>query len=229
MKNLPPGITVSEGGDAELQAELFEGFGAAMRNGLMMVYVVLAVLFASLLQPLTILFSLPLSIAGAIVALLITSPPITTPVVIGILMLMGIVTKNAIMLVDFAVEAMHAGVDRTAAIIEAGAEARATDHHDDHRDGGRHGAERVGVRRRRRIPLADGDRGDRRADGLDAAVAAFRAGVLHHHGRCRPAVLEGDDPGVSVGRAGAPTQDTPTRGRAPRLQAAARKSARAAV
>ena len=73
------GITVSEGGDAELQAELFEGFGEAMRNGLMMVYVVLALLFASLLQPLTILFSLPLSIAGAIIALLITNLPITTP------------------------------------------------------------------------------------------------------------------------------------------------------
>jgi multidrug efflux pump subunit AcrB len=120
MKNLPPGIKVSEGGDAELQAELFEGFGGAMRNGLLMVYIVLAVLFVSILQPLTILFSLPLSIAGAILALLITNSPITTPVVIGILMLMGIVTKNAIMLVDFAVEAMHAGLDRTTAIIDAG-------------------------------------------------------------------------------------------------------------
>ena len=120
MKNLPPGIKVSESGDAELQAELFEGFGRAMRNGLMMVYIVLAVLFVSILQPLTILFSLPLSIAGAIVALLITNLPINTPVAIGMLMLMGIVTKNAIMLVDFAVEAMHADADRTSAIIDAG-------------------------------------------------------------------------------------------------------------
>jgi hydrophobe/amphiphile efflux-1 (HAE1) family protein len=119
MKHLPPGVTVGDGGDAELQAELFAGFGAAMRNGLLMVYVVLAVLFASLLHPWTVLFSLPLSIAGAIVALLVTSLPITTPVVIGILMLMGIVTKNAIMLVDFAVESMHTGVDCKAAIIEA--------------------------------------------------------------------------------------------------------------
>jgi hydrophobe/amphiphile efflux-1 (HAE1) family protein len=120
MKNLPPGIAVSAGGDAELQAELFGGFGSAMRNGLMMVYVVLAVLFASLQQPLTILFSLPLSIAGAILALLVTGSSITTPVVIGILMLMGIVTKNAIMLVDFAVEAMGHGVDRTTAVVDAG-------------------------------------------------------------------------------------------------------------
>src|SRR5260370_1637782 len=91
-----------------------------MRNGLAMVYVVLAVLFSSLLQPLTILFSLPLSVAGAIMALLLMNLAITTPVVIGILMLMGIVSKNAIMLVDFAVEAMHHGVQRNAAIIDAG-------------------------------------------------------------------------------------------------------------
>ncbi len=119
MKHLPPGVRVTDGGDAELQAELFAGFGEAMRNGLMMVYIVLAILFSSLLQPLTVMFSLPLSIAGAIAALLLTSLPITTPVVIGILMLMGIVTKNAIMLVDFAVEAMHKGADCRAAIIEA--------------------------------------------------------------------------------------------------------------
>jgi multidrug efflux pump subunit AcrB len=120
IKNLPPGITVEEGGDAELQAELFEGFGQAMRNGLTMVYIVLALLFASLLQPITILFSLPLSVAGALMALLLMNLPITTPVVIGILMLMGIVSKNAIMLVDFAVESIHKGIGRTAAIIDAG-------------------------------------------------------------------------------------------------------------
>jgi multidrug efflux pump subunit AcrB len=118
IKHLPPGITVQEGRDAEHQAELFEGFGQAMRNGLTMVHVVLAVLFGSLLQRLTILLSLPLSVAGAIMALLLANLPITTPVVIGILMLMGIVSKNA--MVDFAVEAVHHGVERNAAIIDAG-------------------------------------------------------------------------------------------------------------
>jgi multidrug efflux pump subunit AcrB len=120
MNNLPPGITVREGGSAEHQAELFQEFGDAMRNGLTMVYALLAVLFGSLLQPLTILLSLPLSIAGAIVALLIANLAITTPVLIGILMLMGIVSKNAIMLVDFTVEAIHHGMERNAAIIDAG-------------------------------------------------------------------------------------------------------------
>jgi multidrug efflux pump subunit AcrB len=73
-----------------------------------------------LLQPITILFSLPLSIGGAVIALLITGQQLTTPVFIGILMLMGIVTKNAIMLVDFAIESVRHGVSRDEAIINAG-------------------------------------------------------------------------------------------------------------
>jgi hydrophobe/amphiphile efflux-1 (HAE1) family protein len=120
MSNLPPGVKVLEAGDAELQAQLFQDFGSAMRNGLVMVYAVLILLFASFFQPITILLSLPLSVGGAIIALLIVNKPITAVVVIGLLMLMGIVTKNAIMLVDFAIEAIHRGVDRTTAIIEAG-------------------------------------------------------------------------------------------------------------
>src|SRR5436190_1205263 len=120
VDHLPPGVRWNPGGDAEQAAALFEGFGQAMRNGLIMVYALLAVLFTSLVQPLTILLSLPLSIAGAILALLLGALPITTPVVIGILMLMGIVSKNAIMLVDFAVEAMHRGMERNAAITDAG-------------------------------------------------------------------------------------------------------------
>jgi multidrug efflux pump subunit AcrB len=119
MKGLPPGVGVDEAGDAETMQELFSEFGGAMRDGLMMVFAVLVLLFGSFLQPITILFSLPLSIGGVIGALLLVSKPISMPVIIGILMLMGIVTKNAIMLVDFAIEAMHAGMDRASAIIEA--------------------------------------------------------------------------------------------------------------
>ena len=120
MKSLPPGIKVAEAGDAETMAELFDGFATAMRDGLLMVYAVLVLLFGSFLQPITILFSLPLSVGGAILGLLIAGKSLSMPVVIGILMLMGIVTKNAIMLVDFAIESMEAGKDRTTAIIEAG-------------------------------------------------------------------------------------------------------------
>jgi len=120
MKNLPKGITVNQSGDAESLNELASGFQTAMIGGLMMVYAVLVLLFGSFLQPITILFSLPLSIGGAILALLLTGEQLTTPVWIGVLMLMGIVTKNAIMLVDFAMESMHAGMERNLAIVDAG-------------------------------------------------------------------------------------------------------------
>lgn len=120
MKSLPPGIAVQQAGDAEVMQELFEGFAGAARDGLLVVYAVLVLLFGSFLQPITILCSLPLSIGGAILALLVTGRPISMPVVIGILMLMGIVTKNAIMLVDFAIESMAQGMERTAAIADAG-------------------------------------------------------------------------------------------------------------
>ncbi len=120
MKTLPKGVKVSPSGDAESLAELSEGFATAITYGLMMVYAVLVLLFGTFLQPITILFSLPLSIGGAIAALLLTGKQLTTPVWIGILMLMGIVTKNAIMLVEFAVEAVREGKPRDEAIIDAG-------------------------------------------------------------------------------------------------------------
>lgn len=120
MKSLPNGVKVSPSGDAESLAELSDGFATAITAGLMMVYAVLVLLFGTFLQPITILFSLPLSIGGAIGALLLTGKQLTTPVWIGILMLMGIVTKNAIMLVEFAVEAIRDGKAREEAMIDAG-------------------------------------------------------------------------------------------------------------
>ena len=118
--NLPAGVEIKQFGDAEVMGEVFESFAKAMGAGIMMVFAVLVLLFGSFLQPITILFSLPLSIGGAIVALAVTGRPISLPVVIGILMLMGIVTKNAIMLVDFAVERMRHGMARADAIVDAG-------------------------------------------------------------------------------------------------------------
>jgi multidrug efflux pump subunit AcrB len=120
MKSLPKGVNVNPSGDAESLNELSAGFATAITAGLMMVYAVLVLLFGTFLQPITILFSLPLSIGGAIAALLVTGKQLTTPVWIGILMLMGIVTKNAIMLVEFAVESIREGKTREAAIIDAG-------------------------------------------------------------------------------------------------------------
>ncbi|MEQ1671367.1 MAG: efflux RND transporter permease subunit, partial [Hyphomicrobium sp.] len=117
---LPDGVKLQASGDAEIQDEVAQGFITAMGTGLLLVLGVLILLFASVTQPITILLSLPLSFSGVVVGLLATNNAVTMPVYIGLLMLMGIVTKNAIMLVDFGVEKMKEGVARNEAIIDAG-------------------------------------------------------------------------------------------------------------
>ncbi|MFN5572248.1 MAG: efflux RND transporter permease subunit [Bradyrhizobium sp.] len=119
-KSMPASVKLIPSDDAESLNELASGFITAITAGLMIVYAVLVLLFGTFLQPITILFSLPLSIGGAIGALMLTGKQLTIPVYIGMMMLMGIVTKNAIMLVEFAVEAIHAGTRRDEAIIDAG-------------------------------------------------------------------------------------------------------------
>ncbi len=117
---LPEGVRIAATGDAEIQGEVVQGFITAMGTGLMLVLAVLILLFGSVFQPITILLSLPLSFGGVVIALLAADKPVSMPVYIGLLMLMGIVTKNAIMLVDFAVEEQARGKDRFTALIEAG-------------------------------------------------------------------------------------------------------------
>ena len=119
-KSLPRGVELKEFGDVEIMREVFQGFAIAMAAGVLLVFAVLVLLFADVVQPVTILLSLPLSIGGALVALWFANESVSMPVVIGFLMLMGIVTKNAILLVDFAIEEMARGVARTTALIEAG-------------------------------------------------------------------------------------------------------------
>lgn len=118
--NLPAGVRIAESGDAEIQQEMLASFRNAMVLGLMLVLTVLILLFKDVIQPFTILFSLPLAIGGVAAALIVTRNALSMPVLIGILMLMGIVTKNAILLVDFAIETMKKGLDHTEAMIEAG-------------------------------------------------------------------------------------------------------------
>jgi HAE1 family hydrophobic/amphiphilic exporter-1 len=120
MSHLPPGVRRVETGDAQLQTELMTSFGIAMGTGVLMVFAVLVLLFARVFQPLTILSALPLSVGGAAVALLLTHLSMSLSVVIGFLMLMGIVAKNSILLVDFAIEEMRAGKPRAEALLEAG-------------------------------------------------------------------------------------------------------------
>jgi len=116
----PKTVRLAESGDAKVQAEMTQSFGNAMLLGLMLVLVVLILLFKDVIQPFTILFSLPLAIGGVAAALIITQNALSMPVLIGILMLMGIVTKNAILLVDFAIEMKRHGLERVHAMVEAG-------------------------------------------------------------------------------------------------------------
>jgi multidrug efflux pump subunit AcrB len=118
--SLPAGAIVQPAGDVETMNEIFSSFGLAMGAGVLLVYVVLVLLFGSFVTPVTILMSLPLAIGGAIFALYLYGAGIGLAVVIGFLMLMGIVTKNAIMLVEFAIEAGHNGMSRVEAMIDAG-------------------------------------------------------------------------------------------------------------
>ncbi|AYM06275.1 efflux RND transporter permease subunit [Agrobacterium radiobacter] len=118
--DLPASVRLAESGDAKVQGEMQQGFVNAMLLGLMLVLVVLILLFKDVIQPFTILFSLPLAIGGVAVALIITQNALSMPVLIGILMLMGIVTKNAILLVDFAIEMRRHGMERVHAMVEAG-------------------------------------------------------------------------------------------------------------
>lgn len=118
--DMPETVRFQESGDAEIQAEMVQSFGNAMLLGLLLVLMVLILLFKDVIQPFTILFSLPLAIGGVAAGLILTQNALSMPVLIGILMLMGIVTKNAILLVDFAIEMMHRGMNRLEAMVEAG-------------------------------------------------------------------------------------------------------------
>jgi multidrug efflux pump subunit AcrB len=120
IQNLPAGVKQLELGDAEVMGELFASFGLAMLTGVICIYIVLVLLFKSLLHPVTILAALPLSLGGAFVALLLTGKSFSMPSLIGLIMLMGIATKNSILLVEYAIVARRDhGMSRMDALLDA--------------------------------------------------------------------------------------------------------------
>ena len=120
MKRLPPGVSFLNAGDAEVFVELFFGFLLAMAAGIACIYMVLLLLFRHPMQPLTILTAIPLCAGGAFGALLVTQNMLSLPALIGLLMLIGIATKNSILLVDYAVmaEDQH-GLSQHDALVDA--------------------------------------------------------------------------------------------------------------
>lgn len=118
--NLPPGIIQTSAGDAEVMGELFASFGLAMATGVLCIYTVLVLMFKDFVQPVTILAALVLSIPGAFLALFITDSALSMPSMIGLFMLMGIATKNSILLVDYIILARREhGLQRWDAVIDA--------------------------------------------------------------------------------------------------------------
>jgi HAE1 family hydrophobic/amphiphilic exporter-1 len=119
---LPPGVKVTLGGDAESQAEVFGQIFAALGLAVLLMYLILVVQFGSFLDPLAIMASLPLSLIGVLLALAVTDYTINLMSLIGVILLMGIVAKNAILLIDFAKWAREErGTPLREALIEAGA------------------------------------------------------------------------------------------------------------
>ncbi|MDD2885402.1 MAG: efflux RND transporter permease subunit [Dechloromonas sp.] len=120
LQNLPPGILQTTVGDAEAMGELFASFGLAMATGVLCIYIVLVLLFKDFVQPVTILAALVLSVPGAFLALFITQQALSMPSMIGLIMLMGIATKNSILLIDYVILARREhGLGRLAALLDA--------------------------------------------------------------------------------------------------------------
>jgi HAE1 family hydrophobic/amphiphilic exporter-1 len=119
IKNLPPEVKQKPYGDSERMNELFSEFAIAIVAGILLVYCVLVLLFHDFAQPMTIMAALPLSVGGALGLLLASGEALSLPAIIGILMLMGIVTKNSILLVEYALVEMEKGASRWDALVDA--------------------------------------------------------------------------------------------------------------
>lgn len=121
IKRLPAGMYVSPVGDAEMMVELMTGFSLSMGTGVLCIFIVLVLLFKDFLQPVTILAALVLSIPGAILSLFLTQKSLSMPALLGLIMLMGVATKNAILLVEYAIKARsETSMSRKEALMDAG-------------------------------------------------------------------------------------------------------------
>jgi HAE1 family hydrophobic/amphiphilic exporter-1 len=118
---LPPGFSIRQGGESADQAEVFSRIALALATAVVLMYLVLVLQFGSFLDPLAILMSLPLSLIGVVIALLVTGDTLNIMSLIGVILLFGIVAKNAILLIDFAKWAQERrGIPIRDALVEAG-------------------------------------------------------------------------------------------------------------
>ncbi len=120
MQNLPQGVSNAPVGEDKFMMEMLTNFAIAVVSGIFLVFAVLVLLYKRFVSPLVNMTSLLLAPLGGVLALALYGEPISMPVYIGLLMLLGIVAKNSILLIDFAIEEMAHGVPKRAAIIDAG-------------------------------------------------------------------------------------------------------------
>jgi hydrophobe/amphiphile efflux-1 (HAE1) family protein len=120
MNPLPPGVEQESSGDAKVMQDIFSGFAGALGTAVLFIYAVLVLLFANFLHPITIMAALPLSIGGALLGLLVGQKSLGLYALIGIVLLMGIVTKNSILLVDYAILNQKEGKPMYEATLESG-------------------------------------------------------------------------------------------------------------
>ncbi len=120
LNPLPPEVVRQSAGDAEIMQEIFGRFGTALALAIMCIYAILVLLYNNFLHPLTIMVALPLSLGGALLGLLIAQKALGLYALIGIVLLMGIVTKNSILLVDYTIMYLEEGRTQRQALIEAG-------------------------------------------------------------------------------------------------------------
>ncbi|WP_017298490.1 efflux RND transporter permease subunit [Nodosilinea nodulosa] len=120
MQHLPAGVTQQPSGDAEIMRDIFSRFALALGTAVLMIFAVLVLLYNSFIYPVAVMAALPLSVGGALMGLLIAQKSLGLFALIGIVLLMGLVTKNAILLVDYALMAKQEGKSARAAVMEAG-------------------------------------------------------------------------------------------------------------
>ena len=120
MQSLPPEVKEEPSGDAEIMRDIFGRFGSALGLAVLCIYAILVLLYNNFVYPMAILVALPLSVGGALLGLLITQKELGLFALIGIVLLMGLVTKNAILLVDFALAGLKEGKTQPQAVITAG-------------------------------------------------------------------------------------------------------------
>jgi len=120
MNPLPPEVAEEPAGDAKIMQDIFTRFATALGAAILSIYAILVLLYSNFLYPFGILVALPLSIGGALLGLLVTQKELGLFALIGIVLLMGLVTKNAILLVDFALAGIKEGKPQFKAVVEAG-------------------------------------------------------------------------------------------------------------